>query len=74
MAVGRGRRRGSAIRGAAATVNSGSLSVASAAPDAQSEVSAVDVAKAMKETKKKLLQIEDVVEKTGKTLSNEERG
>ena len=36
-------------------------------------MSAVDLAKAIKETKKKLQQIEDVVEKTGKTLNNKER-
>ena len=44
VAVGRGRRPGSAIRGAAAAVNPGGRSAASAAVDAQSEVSAVDVA------------------------------
>ena len=43
VAVGRGRRPGSAIRGAAAAVNPGGRSAASAAVDALSEVSAVNV-------------------------------
>ena len=66
----------SAIRGAAAAVNHGGLSVASAAPDAhQSKVPAVDVARAMRKTKKKLQQIEHLVErqKNGKTLNEEGR-
>ena len=46
-----------AVRGAVA-VKPGGLSTASAAPDDQSEVSAVEVAEAMRKTKKKLQQIE----------------
>ena len=65
----------SAIRGAAAAVNPGWPSEASAVADAQSEVPAVNVAKAMRKTKNKLQQIEHLVErqKTGETLNNEQR-
>ena len=59
--MGRGRGRGSAIRGAAAAVTPGGLA-ASAAADAQSEVSAVDVAKAMRKTKKKLQQVREFID------------
>ena len=66
----------SAIRRAAAAVNPRGLSVASAAPDThQSKVSAVYVARAMRKTKKKLRQIDHMVErqKNGETLNEEER-
>ena len=75
VAVGRGRRHISAIGGAAAAVNPGGPSAASAAADAQSEVSAVEVSKALTKTKKKLLQIQHLVkrQKAGETFNEEER-
>ena len=76
VAVGRGHRCASAIRGAAAAVNPGCLSAASTAADAQSDVSAVYVAKAMRKTKNKLMQIQHLVgrQKTGKTIAEKGEG